>query len=46
VIYSEPVLQNFLGQQRKAHPGIDLPDPPKTGDLDIQQVLSSSYFFA
>jgi DNA-directed RNA polymerase len=45
-IYSEPVLQNFLDQQRKAHPGIVLPDPPKTGSLDIQQVLSSSYFFA
>src|SRR5437867_8420400 len=45
-IYSEPVLQNFLDQQRKAHPGIFLPDPPQTGDLDIQQVLSSPYFFA
>ena len=45
-IYSEPVLQNFLDQQRKAHPGIGLPDPPQTGDLDIQQVLSSPYFFA
>ena len=45
-IYSEPVLQNFLDQQRKAHPGIALPDPPKTGDLDIRQVLSSPYFFA
>ena len=45
-IYSEPVLQNFLDQQRKAHPGIGLPDPPPTGDLNIQQVLSSAYFFA
>jgi DNA-directed RNA polymerase len=45
-IYSEPVLENFLEQQRKAHPGIDLPDPPPAGDLDIQQVLSSLYFFA
>ena len=45
-IYSEPVLQNFRDQQRKAHPGISLPDPPQTGDLDIQQVLSSPYFFA
>jgi DNA-directed RNA polymerase len=45
-IYSEPVLQNFLDQQRKAHPGISLPDPPQTGDLDIQQVLSCPYFFA
>ena len=35
-IYSEPVLQNFLDQQRKAHPGIEF-DPPQTGDLDIRQ---------
>jgi DNA-directed RNA polymerase, mitochondrial len=45
-IYSEPVLQNFLEQQRKAHPGLKLPDPPKAGDLDIRQVLESPYFFA
>ena len=45
-IYSEPVLQNVLDQQRQAHPGVSLPDPPQTGDLDIQQVLSSPYFFA
>ena len=45
-IYSEPVLQNFLDEQRKAHPGILLPDSPRTGDLDIQQVLLSPYFFA
>jgi DNA-directed RNA polymerase len=45
-IYAEPVLQNFIDQQRKAHPGLVLPDPPPTGDLDIRQVLSSPYFFA
>src|SRR5438874_10934179 len=45
-IYTEPVLQNFIDQQRKAHPGIILPDPPQTGGLDIQQVLASPYFFA
>jgi DNA-directed RNA polymerase len=44
-IYSEPVLQNFLDQERKPHPGISLPDPPQAGDLDIQQVFSSPYFF-
>jgi DNA-directed RNA polymerase, mitochondrial len=45
-IYSEPVLQNFIDQQRKAYPGLSLPDPPQTGDLDIRQVLESPYFFA
>jgi DNA-directed RNA polymerase len=45
-IYSEPVLQNFLDEQRKAHPDIALPEPPQTGSLDIREVLSSPYFFA
>jgi DNA-directed RNA polymerase len=45
-IYSEPLLQNFLDEQRAAHPDIDLPDLPELGDLDICQVLSSPYFFA
>jgi len=45
-IYSEPVLQNFLKEQREAHPEVDLPELPQTGNLDIRQVISSSYFFA
>jgi DNA-directed RNA polymerase len=45
-MYSEPVLQNFIDGQRKANPGVDLPDPPAVGDLDIRQVLVSPYFFA
>ena len=45
-IHSEPVLQNFLNEQREAHPDLDLPGLPQTGDLDIRQVLASPYFFA
>ena len=45
-IYSEPVLQNFLNEQRAAYPFIELPDLPQTGNLDIRQVLESAYFFA
>ena len=45
-IYSQPVLQNFLNEQRAAHPDINLPEIPPTGTLDIRQVLSSPYFFA
>jgi DNA-directed RNA polymerase len=45
-IYSEPVLQKFLNEQRQAHPDVDLPDPPEPGNLDIRQVISSPYFFA
>jgi len=45
-IYSEPVLQNFLNEQREAHPDVDLPELPQAGNLDIRQVISSPYFFA
>jgi DNA-directed RNA polymerase len=45
-IYSEPVLQRFLDEQRRANPDIVLPDCPELGDLDIREVLASPYFFA
>ena len=45
-IYSEPVLQNFLNEQREANTNVDLPGLPQTGNLDIRQVISSPYFFA
>jgi DNA-directed RNA polymerase len=32
-----------LGDLARAY---DLPDPPKCGDLDLMQVLSSPYFFS
>jgi DNA-directed RNA polymerase len=45
-IYSEPVLQNFLNEQKAAHPDLCLPELPQTGNLDIREVISSPYFFA
>jgi DNA-directed RNA polymerase len=45
-IYSEPVLQKFLDEQRQAHPDVDLPEPPESGNLDIRQVIESPHFFA
>ena len=45
-IYAEPVLQRFLEEQRQAHPDLDFPEPPESGNLDIRQVIESLYFFA
>lgn len=45
-IYREPVMTRFLAEQRSANPGIQLPEPPPLGDLDIGVVLHSDYFFA
>jgi DNA-directed RNA polymerase, mitochondrial len=44
-IYSEPVLVNFLRGQL-LDSGTFLPALPAQGNLDIQQVLESTYFFA
>ena len=44
-IYTEPVLERFWKEQRDANPGVQLPDPPVTGGLDIRVVLNSDYFF-
>jgi DNA-directed RNA polymerase len=44
--YSEPVLQNFLNEQRQANPDLELPEPPPSGNLDIREVIESPYFFA
>jgi DNA-directed RNA polymerase len=45
-MYSEPVLQKFIDEVRRANPDIHFPDPPAPGTLDIREVLSSLYFFA
>ncbi|MGD0499453.1 MAG: DNA-directed RNA polymerase [Bryobacteraceae bacterium] len=45
-MYREPVVQRFLDEQRRANPRVRLPDPrPPFGDLDIEGVLKSPYFF-
>jgi DNA-directed RNA polymerase len=44
-IYKENWLKKFQ-KQVEEYTGLELPDPPKQGDLDIEQVLESRYFFA
>lgn len=44
-IYSMPVLEN-LYQELKEQSGLDLPPPPKTGNLDLTVIKESKYFFA
>ena len=47
-MYSEPVMMNFFKEVWLAtrDSGVLLPGLPAPGTLDIQQVLSSPYFFA
>jgi len=47
-IYREPVLHRFIEEQRRAHAGVVLPeveDYLSLGDLDVESVVNSSYFF-
>jgi DNA-directed RNA polymerase len=44
-IYQEPILARFLAEQRRANPEIELKPPPSPGELAIEGVLDSEYFF-
>lgn len=44
-IYSRNVLEDFKDEFESQHPDFKLPDPPKRGDLDINLVRNSDYFF-
>jgi DNA-directed RNA polymerase len=44
-IYKQPVLEQFIDEQID-RTGIDLPSFEKYGELDIDKVLESEYFFS
>jgi len=44
-IHSENLLEKFRGEVEKQL-GVKLPDPPKRGELELETVLESEYFFA
>ena len=45
-IYRQPILENFTQDVRMLlQKQIELPDMPDSGDLDIEDVLTSDYFF-
>ena len=44
-IHSENLLEKFRGEVEKQL-GVKLPDPPPRGELELETVLKSEYFFA
>ena len=45
-IYRQPILENFTEDVLQVVEGeVELPEIPERGDLDIEDVLESSYFF-
>tara|TARA_R110002050_G_scaffold14371_1_gene45405 strand:+ start:158 stop:427 length:270 start_codon:yes stop_codon:yes gene_type:complete len=39
-------LLTWKKEMERLYEGLELPDPPETGTLDVLQVLDSKYFFA
>ena len=45
-LHKRPLIQEVYQEWRTMYPKIDIPEPPPTGDFDIEEVRSSNYFFA
>ena len=44
--YEHDWLQVWKKEQERLDPDLELPEPPKSGDLDILEVLDSPFFFS
>ena len=44
--YDRDWLMVWKKEQERLDEGLELPEPPEMGDLDVLQVLDSPYFFA
>ena len=46
-IYSQDLMQDFLSELTHYLPiGVTLPEPPERGDLDIELIRQSQYFYS
>lgn len=45
-LHGQPLLQDLQRQLVDRYPAADLPPLPLPGDLDLQEVLDSTYFFS
>jgi DNA-directed RNA polymerase len=46
LLHDKNLLQELVEYWRKLYPGLELPDPPEPGKLDINDVKKSTYFFS
>ena len=44
-MHSQPLLEQLRDHLVKTFPEAELPEVPPTGDLDLNEVLESKYFF-
>jgi DNA-directed RNA polymerase len=45
-LHSQPLLEQLLEELREQHPNVEFPPIPEKGELDINCVLDSEYFFS
>jgi DNA-directed RNA polymerase len=45
-LYSLPLLEQLRDSLRLRFPGLDIPELPGYGDLDLEEVRDSPYFFS
>jgi DNA-directed RNA polymerase len=44
-LYEQPILENLRDSILMRYPNLDIPPLPSRGDLDLKEVINSSYFF-
>lgn len=45
-LHSQPLLEELLASFQEQHPGVEFPPLPPRGDLDLEGVKDSTYFFS
>ena len=45
-LYSQPILENLKKHFQEQYPGVEIPELPRKGDLDIHTLLDATYFFS
>jgi DNA-directed RNA polymerase len=45
-LYNQPLLENLLRDFKISYPDLQFPDIPERGNLDLKEVLNSTYFFS
>ena len=45
-LYKQPLLENLLRDFKLSYPDLQFPDIPQRGNLDLKEVLNSTYFFS
>jgi len=44
-VYTQPLLHDLKENLQNRFPGVEFPDVPPTGDLNLEDVKKSKYFF-